>query len=1048
VLDFRLTLILAGAGYGKTTALTGLPDLVDPLFWYAVAEPDRDPSIFLINLISCFCQRDEAFGEDALRILEANSGTASPAILTPLLNALTSGLSGDAVLVIDDYHLVQDVPEIAALMRQFIDFMPSSLHVVISTRMMPDNLDLNRWRMRGELNIINYTDLAFTAEEVEALFNQVLAHPLTPEQARGLVDETEGWVIALQMIGQSLENGEGRSLQDTLANLPDSLEGLFEYLAPEVLAHLPYELTDFMVTTSVLRRLDAPACDALRGRTDSLSILRRLHESGLFVDALGEDAFRYQKLFRDFLLSILEQDPQRATGLHEKAAEYYLLSSRPEESVYHFLKAGEGPRAAETLERIGAGMVRSGRLESLTYWIGRLPEPLVAGHPLLHLLMGDVLRLRAEFDAALEHYLAAEGIFQQLGLRQGRSRAMRGQAQIYLDTIRPLKADALLEEALRLMDPQEDPEEVACLLDQLAENKLNFGHPAEAQSLHREALLLRKEPNPDDVYLEGRSLLRTGRLEEAKALLEAQAEKERRAGCIRPQRFHRETLVLLSLVYSMSGEAQKAEYYARAGIDTGVELQSDFVEAVGHMRLGHALQVIEMPPWDKSLREQAMRQYQRSMDQINPFKVARVSVEPLWGLCRAYGYSGDVGIAEQKGRQALEIAEMAGDEWIGHLVRINLGGSYALAGDLENAEDCLRQAAEGMSRVGDLYSWCAAMVWRAVNFGWCGDHARSMDTFAQALPVMKANGYEALFLRPSLLGLKDLQALIPLLLEARRRKIEPEFVHHLLHNLGVETYEAHPGYTIWVRTLGSPWTWRGDKPVSASVWQRQKARQLFQVLITFRGQWLWRDQIVDMLWPDLAPEAAERDFKVAFSALNHVLEPDRPRSTLPFFVIRNDNMYRLNPDAHIVVDADQFESYVNVEAGSVVELDSLQKALALYEDDYLPETLYEDWVVPERERLRYLYMMAAGRLARLYLDLGRWDEAIQVANQTLARDGCWEPGYRSLMSAYAKKGNLAQVKASYNRCSAMLEKELGVQPSEETTALLSQLAESRHQAVL
>lgn len=1043
VLDFPLTLILAGTGYGKTTALTGLSDFVDMLFWYVVAETDRDPLIFLVNLIAAFQKRNETFGEEAMRMLETTDGRASLAVLTPLLNALTGGLTGDAVLVIDDYHLVQDVPEIGALIRHFINFLPPNLHMVISTRMMPDNLNLNRYRIKGQLNTISYVDLAFNSEEVEDFFSQILGHPLTAEQAERLAAETDGWIIALQMLGQSLRNSGTRSLQEVLANVPDTLQGLFDYLAPEVLAHLPEDLSEFMLTTSVLRRLDAPACDALRGSSDSLSILHRLHESGLFVDALGEDAFRYQRLFQDFLQNRLQQNPQLAMELHKKAALYYLNSNRPEEAVFHFLRAGQPETAADALEKIGPEMVRTGRLESLMYWIGRLPQSLMTERPLLHLLMGDVLRLRAEFDAALEHYTAAEHIFQILGQRWGRSQALRGQAQVYLDTIRPLKADALLEEALRLLDPQDYRGEVAVLLDQLAENKLNLGHPAEAQSLHREALLLREESSPNDVYLEGRSLLRTGRLAEAITLLETLAEEERRSGQLRPQRFHRETLVLLSLVYSMLGDAQKAEYYARAGIETGVKLQSDFVEAVGYMRLGHALQIVEIAPWDKRLTEIAIWHYQHAIDLVNLFKVARVGVEPLWGISRAYGYTGDIQAAEQKGRQALEIAEMAGDEWIGDLARISLGASYALAGENDRAEKWLQRAAEGMSRVGDLYSWSAAMILRAVNSWWWGDVSSSMDALAQVLPVIRENHYETLFLRPSLLGLKDLQASIPPLMEARRRKIVPEIVQYLLHSLGVEAYETHPGYTIWVRTLGPPWTWRGDTPVNASVWQREKARQLFQVLVTFRGQWLLRDQIIDMLWPDLPAEPALRDFKVALNALNHVLEPGRLKSTPPFFVIRNENMYRLNPDAHIMVDADEFENYVKVEPGSDLEMSHLQKALALYEDDYLPESLYEDWVLPDRERLRHLFLMAANRLTQLYLDHGKLDEAIQLANQTLMRDNCWEPGYRYLMQAYAKKGNLGQVKASYNRCCTALEKELNVDPSAETTRLLHQLIQSR-----
>ncbi len=99
---------------------------------------------------------------------------------------------------------------------------------------------------------------------------------------------------------------------------------------------------------------------------------------------------------------------------------------------------------------------------------------------------------------------------------------------MYLDTVRPLRADSLLEEALRLLEPQAFHSETAALLDLLAENKLNLGHPSQAKALHHEAKLLRNEEDPGDVYLEARALLRTGYLKEGRRLLEERVKDEQR----------------------------------------------------------------------------------------------------------------------------------------------------------------------------------------------------------------------------------------------------------------------------------------------------------------------------------------------------------------------------------------------------------------------------------------------------------------------------------------------------------------------------------------
>jgi two-component SAPR family response regulator len=253
--------------------------------------------------------------------------------------------------------------------------------------------------------------------------------------------------------------------------------------------------------------------------------------------------------------------------------------------------------------------------------------------------------------------------------------------------------------------------------------------------------------------------------------------------------------------------------------------------------------------------------------------------------------------------------------------------------------------------------------------------------------------------------------------------------------MGLGDIEYHPGWSLSVRTLGPLAVWRGDNPVTARDWRREKARQIFQLLLTYRGQWFYREQIVDQLWPELSPDAAERDFKVALNALNKALEPERPRGAQPFFVVRRGSVYGLNPAARVVVDVDDFQRLATSD-----EVASLRQALALYQDDYLPESLYEDWSAAERQRLRHLYLTTAERLARHLLQAEVWDEAIEVCHTILARDRCWEAAYRLLMQAYATQGNRTLLHSTYQRCAATLEAEIGVEPSPSTQALFERLA--------
>ncbi len=1032
VFNYPVVLVQAGTGYGKSTLLAELAGKVKNFYWYTITEPDRDPLLFLAHLLSAFNQGGNNLGETALRALEESGGRVSMAALTPLINSLTIWLDGPAVLVLDDYHLVMDVPEIAGLVERLVDYRPPNFCLVLATRQIPSTPAVKRWKVKGQMHIIQSADLAFTVEEIEALFREYYAVPIRHEQAERLVEETGGWAIALQMLWQSLQSGLASGLEDALDHSPDTLEDLFDYLANDVLARQPQAVQNFLLTTAVLRQMSAPACDALTGG-GSAALLAGLYETGFFTEQVGDGTYRYQRLFHDFLHAQLQRDPARAQALHLRAAAYF-DGHHPEECVYHLLQAGDYSSVAEWIERLGPGLLEIGRFDSLLGWLAPLPDSTWHSHPTLYLVRGDILRLKNDFEGALEQYQQASELFLSQNDRLGRARALRGQAQVYLDTIRPMKADTLLEEALRLLEPQEYRHETAAILDQLAENRLNLGRPEQAETLHHEAILLRAESDPGDLYLEARSLLRTGRLAEARKILEVRAAQERLFSGNRPQRFHRETSLLLSLIASLQGDVATAEAAAREGIAIGARLNSEFVEAVGYMRLGHPLQMGNDQPWGEGMCRAAIPMYEQAIEKSRPFGVMRVHVEPLWGLTRTTGYCGDLISARQYAEQGLEIARQAGDIWMGNLVRSALGSALVQAGEVDEARSILEEAAGQFIRVGDSFGWTAVQMWQSLNAWRTGDLDAAMQYVAALLPVARQNNYQDLFTRPSLLGLRDGQAFWPILLEARRREIEPGYIHNLLHEVGLEDLDSHPGYTLWVRMFGPFTAWRGADPVRPAEWQREKARQLFQLLLIHRGKWLGRDQICDLLWPDAPGDTAVRDFKVALSTMNKALDPDRPQGSPSFFVLRRENYYMVNPQAQIRLDVDDFERLSAAE-----KPDLLRKALALAADKYLSDSINEEWALAERERLERTWLAAADRLAVLLAADGKREDAIQISQTILRRDPTHENAYRLLMEIHGELGNRPQVQNIYNRYATALRENLGIEPSGDMQMLLARL---------
>jgi LuxR family transcriptional regulator, maltose regulon positive regulatory protein len=559
--------------------------------------------------------------------------------------------------------------------------------------------------------------------------------------------------------------------------------------------------------------------------------------------------------------------------------------------------------------------------------------------------------------------------------------------------------------------------------------------------LSQRAEALRTE-GPSDSQLILRVLLRTGRLEEARSKLENRAAAERLNPVSTP-RAHRETLLLLSIIYSFQGLAEEALQSANEGTQRGIELQSPFITAVGHMRQGHALMLVPDIP-DRYL--QARRQFEKTLEISQTLNVLRLRVEASWGLCRSYGYQGDLTQALVAAQEGLEIATSAGDEWIASLIRLSYGASLTLERRYETAAEWLGRAGRGFHECSDPFGRLASLTW--LNYSWF--RQKDFDRLSHSLPEIlqgcRKYGYDFFFTRPTLLGPSDERLFVPMLIYARDQGWERGYVEGLLTSMGLPEAAIHSGYQLRITTLGSFQIMRGESPIHPKSWRRDKSRQLFQLLVTFRSSVLYRDQILEYLWPELDPAAAQRNFKVTLNTLFNVLEPEREAGSESAFILRDGSAYGLRPGADFVLDADGFIAAAK-QGESLIELNPqeaalhLKEAVRLYQGEYLPDARYETWAAAERERLAVIFLHAADILSDLLLQQNCIQESIDLCQRILACDSCWERAYRRLMLAYHKLGDHGQVARTYQRCQHALHSELEVAPAQETKTQFEELTQ-------
>lgn len=1034
--DHRLTILQAEAGYGKSTALADFAAEHQPVIWYQANGEDNDPLVFLLQF--CHALQNTLTGITNLPTgyLENWDGAQGPlpwrGVLDGVINALADASIPPTLFILDDAHLLTEGGELPLILDRFIALAPVHFHILLAGRPTITLPTLTRWRAQGDALILDQSTLTFTKNEIGSLFSKHYGLELASEELDSLLEYTEGWAIGLQLIWQSIRSQSPLTLEFPLRWQADSLETLFDMLAHEVFERQPADVREFLLVTSVLRDLHPEVCDALYSTGGSASMLAYLRRQDLFVTETASGTLRYHHIFHNFLQQ--RSDAATRTAWHRSAARYFVAYKNPEDAIYHLIEAEAWDDVADLLDTYAATLLSTGRLDTLASYIDSLPSLSLHQHPTLMFTLGELARMHSRFDEAQGWYKQAEVTWRQRGQQDGIARALRGQARVYLDTVNPSQAEKLLEEAIRLSDGFEDREAQVRLFELLAENKLNSGHVEEAERLRQRAEELHAEgPSNDQLWF--RVLLRTGRLEEARRGLEELAEAENREPVQTP-RAHRETKLLLSLIYSFMGLSAEAHQAALEGTERGDKLKSPFVTAVGHMRQGHALNLLLAAEDDHLTR--ATSAFETTISLSKSLDVPRLSVEANWGLCRAYGYHGDLQRAQRHAQEAIDIATEAGDEWISSLTRLSMGASLMLAARYEAAEVWLNRAVRGFEECSDSFGRSAARLWLAYGHF----KQKKLDFVAQLLPdllaVCEQNGYSFLFTRPTLLGPADERMFVPLLLFARQNGWESGYVDRLLDTLGLREARIHPGFRLTVETLGSFQVKRGSEVIPPNGWRREKSRQLFQLLLTYRRSPLDRDQICEHLWPEADPATAQRNFKITLNTLYQVLEPDRDAGSDSAFIVRDGTTYTLRLHADLWLDSDHFARLAR-EGFKPKAMASLEQAVNLYHGDYLPDALYEPWAAEERERLAVLYLEAADKLCELYLGEERFNEVVDLSQRILARDNCWERAYRHLMQAYNALGDRGQLARTYQRCQQTLKDELDVLPSQETQELYKKL---------
>ncbi len=233
----------------------------------------------------------------------------------------------------------------------------------------------------------------------------------------------------------------------------------------------------------------------------------------------------------------------------------------------------------------------------------------------------------------------------------------------------------------------------------------------------------------------------------------------------------------------------------------------------------------------------------------------------------------------------------------------------------------------------------------------------------------------------------------------------------------------------------------GSQPIYSPIQQ-----SFLTLLLLHRDASQSRQYLSFCLWPESAEAQAQANLRTLLVRLRRVWP------AIDRFIEITSHSIRWKSSADYNLDVAEFEEVIHQAefSGSEIDLHALrlhlERAVQLYRGDLLP-TCYKDWIMPERERLRQLFLQSIRTLAELEEKQNDLGSAIGHIHYLLNLEPLDETTYQWLMRLHAERGDRAGIVRSFETCAAVLKLELNIEPSPATRVMYQDLLRLRRPVV-
>ena len=337
-------------------------------------------------------------------------------------------------IAVDDLHNATD-DAIGDFLSRAIDSSPRTVRWLIAMR-PSKTFSPASWLAQREMDWpIDDSELRFTSGEVAQLAKSA-GLSLSPRAFDAVLRTSDGWPSAAGLALMQAETLPALEIATARAEV-------YEHLARLVFEAQPEDAQRFLLETAVFTELDQDVLHASGWHFGGL--MDAPGWDAPYIEELRPGAYRYDSLFRDFLLRTLKElgDENYREALVRAAVAYERVERVPE-ALHYYAQAGTTGALARLLSQHGLSMIESGESDAVETAIASLSDEEQHASPV-------ILGLKAILDSRAARFDTAEAWF-RLALHELGDERLRLQL-IYrysLDLVRRGRTDCtdLLEPAI------------------------------------------------------------------------------------------------------------------------------------------------------------------------------------------------------------------------------------------------------------------------------------------------------------------------------------------------------------------------------------------------------------------------------------------------------------------------------------------------------------------------------------------------------------------------------------------------------------------------